>query len=72
MKRYLVFKGENYYPSKGMGDWVCDFDSLEEAIESAKILFNADPYFTWALVYDGLNRMDVWDETMLEETNEKD
>ena len=31
MKRYLVLVSEIYYPSSGMGDFINDFDSLEEA-----------------------------------------
>ena len=54
MKRYLVFFGSNYYPSGGMGDFVGDFDNVEECkkaldfkvIEdySPEIHGNADDY----------------------------
>lgn len=33
MKKYLAFYGSIYYPSQGMGDFIGDFDILEEAIE---------------------------------------
>lgn len=31
MKRYLLFAGDNYYPSGGWGDFVDGFDSVEQA-----------------------------------------
>jgi hypothetical protein len=31
VKRFLVFAGDDYYPSGGWHDLVGDFDSLEEA-----------------------------------------
>lgn len=30
MKRYLLFGGNNYYPSGGAEDFINDFDSIEE------------------------------------------
>lgn len=35
MKRYLVFTGENYYPSGGWDDFVGDYDDLKAAIAAA-------------------------------------
>lgn len=32
MKRYLLFAGNNYYPSGGMNDLAGDFDTIEEAV----------------------------------------
>jgi hypothetical protein len=34
MKNYLAFYGDDYYPLPGMGDFVGDFDTKEEAIEA--------------------------------------
>ena len=31
MKRYLLFSGNDYYPTGGWGDFVDDFDTIEEA-----------------------------------------
>jgi len=31
MKRFLRFEGYDYYPSGGWGDFVGDYDTLEEA-----------------------------------------
>jgi hypothetical protein len=31
MKRYLLFAGDEYYPTGGWGDFISDFDTLEEA-----------------------------------------
>ena len=31
MKRYLVFVGSDYYPLGGWGDFVGDYNTLEEA-----------------------------------------
>ena len=33
MKRFLRFEGYDYYPSGGWGDFVGDYDTLEEARE---------------------------------------
>ena len=32
MKAYLLFSGDNYYPSGGISDYKGDFDSLDEAV----------------------------------------
>ncbi len=31
MKKYLAFYGDNYYPARGMGNFIGDFDNIEEA-----------------------------------------
>lgn len=36
MKRFLTFRGQNYYPGGGWSDFAGDADSLEEAIKIAK------------------------------------
>lgn len=50
MKRYLVFSDENYYPGGGWNDFKSDYDSKEEAIESAKAWGRKHDY--WAHVVD--------------------
>lgn len=34
MKRFLVFSGDQYYPSGGWGDFQGGYDTLEEALAS--------------------------------------
>lgn len=36
MKRYLLFKGDEHYPSAGWQDFVGDFDTVAEAGRNAK------------------------------------
>lgn len=49
MKQYLLFAGDNYYPSGGWGDFIKSFESLEDAKEvGAKYSGN----FTWWHVVD--------------------
>lgn len=50
MKRFLLFAGRDYYPSKGVGDLIGSFDTVEEAQQAAPI---ADEYTDWSQVYDG-------------------
>jgi len=64
MKRYLAFFGEQYYPSQGMGDFVNDADTIDEAklfiIGSAKRELDVRYYDTfdelwnmrWGCIYD--------------------
>lgn len=49
MKRYLVFSNGGYYPNGGWGDFKGSFDTLEEAITSAKIEAkkNSAPSLSW-------------------------
>jgi hypothetical protein len=47
MKRFLVFKGDIYYPSGGWGDFVNSCDDLNEAIKLA-----ACTEFQWIQVVD--------------------
>ena len=67
LKRFLAFRGDQYYPSSGMGDFVGDFDTQEEAIG----LLTADrpTYLSWGhkwgVVWDSETRSDVWDDYML-------
>jgi hypothetical protein len=34
MNRYLLFAGENYYPSGGIRDFIGDYQSMEMTIEA--------------------------------------
>lgn len=69
MKRYLAFIGEVYYPSGGMGDFIGDFDTLEEAIIFIKKSVDESKYsetfeqqwgYTWAHVWDTETRTEAW------------
>jgi len=47
MNNYVVFSGEDYYPSGGREDFKGSFDTLEEAITAASAI---DPKFEWSHV----------------------
>lgn len=51
MKRFLVFHGDNYYPNRGMGDFLNSFEDETTAISIAESLLN-DTYHKWSVVYD--------------------
>lgn len=36
MKRFMLFRGRNYYPSGGIDDLVGNYDTIDEAILVAK------------------------------------
>lgn len=55
MKRYLVFRGDDYYPSGGFKDFKASYDTLEEAVESAKSSSG-----DWAHVVDVQHGEMVW------------
>lgn len=44
MKRYFLFGFDNLYPSGGMGDFIEDFDSVENAIERIKKQINENSF----------------------------
>ena len=75
MKRYLVFLGENYYPSGGMDDFLNDFDTPEECKKAIResLAEGFDPRWesleeyiskqyksSWGHVYDTETRKEVW------------
>lgn len=64
MKKYLAFYGEIYYPSIGMGDFIGDFDTLEEAIEHInKTNLDKDKGlwdYHWGSIYDTELKEEVW------------
>ncbi len=56
MKRYLAFYGQTYYPLEAMGNFINDFDDLEEAKESIFIKEKEDCNnnfeYGWGLIWD--------------------
>lgn len=54
MKRFLLFKGEEYYPRCGWDDFRSDFDTLEQAAEAA--IANPDEQWEWAQIVDSAKR----------------
>lgn len=42
MKRYLVFAGSRYYPAGGWGDFISDFDSMQEAMAFIEPKYSPD------------------------------
>lgn len=48
MKRYAVFKGSDYYPIGGWGDFVQAFETLEEARAELK----RPPVHNWSHIVD--------------------
>jgi len=58
MKRFLIFKGNNYYPYGGMNDFYLDCDTLEESILKVD---ESDDYDTWIHIYDTESRIIVWE-----------
>lgn len=62
MKRFLVFKGNNYYPCGGMDDFKGDYDSLKEAVFNVTQLLVVEGYeYTWGHIYDTELRQEVWE-----------
>jgi hypothetical protein len=59
MKRYLIFRGEQYYPSPGMQDFLTDADTINEAIDLLRAERDEDD-FDWAHIYDTEQREIVW------------
>lgn len=59
MKRFAAFRGDVYYPMRGLGDYVGSFDTADDAIAAAKAK-SADGYrdeyeedtYEWWVVYD--------------------
>jgi len=52
MHRYIVCTGEIYYPSRGMQDFVQDFENLEEANSFTEKLLEKGNVYTWVQIYD--------------------
>tara|TARA_R110000787_G_scaffold2616_1_gene10228 strand:- start:237 stop:431 length:195 start_codon:yes stop_codon:yes gene_type:complete len=54
MKRFLLFAGNVYYPSGGFGDFIGDFEALEDAKDKLLKWIEAEgnPGYLWAHIYD--------------------
>lgn len=66
MKNYLVFYGENFYPSGGWLDFCGSFDSIEKVSEYIE---SRDPCLAWAhIVHD--SRIIITAEGESEDYNE--
>lgn len=51
MKRYLVYVGDQYYPSGAMGDLVGQADTLEEA-KRLVLMHNGNTMYKWWDIVD--------------------
>lgn len=75
MKRYLAFKGDDYYPSGGFEDFFGEYDNLEDAVselEDSQKNTNRGPkpwYFEWAHIYDTELGEIIWDSYYKFEVN---
>ena len=61
MKRYLLFAGDDFYPSGGMGDFIADFDSLEKARAAEDEWYRkvVVPDSKWSQIYDQQEETEV-------------
>jgi len=66
MKKYLAFYGATYYPSRGMGDFVGDYDTVDEAIEAIEkenqLKDDGEWILVWAVIWDSETRADIWEK----------
>ena len=53
MKRFLLFAGDEYYPTGGWGDFISDFDTLEEV---KKDILSGRFYKDWYQIVDTQNK----------------
>lgn len=64
MKRFLLFRWDQYYPGGGWSDFAGDFDSLEEAQAKDAELQTAERpigrFVDYAQVIDVSNGQEVW------------
>ena len=61
MKKYLLFVGSYYYPERGLGDLIGDFDTIEEAsIAFNKIPLDSLPSNAWAEIWDSTTKTVAW------------
>lgn len=68
MKRFFAFKGDVYYPSRGMGDFYASYDTKYEAVkalttshEDAHLWEYWDDNLVYAVVFDSQTSSNVWD-----------
>jgi len=55
MKEYHIFAGQEYYPSKGLGDFVTSCGTEEEAMKAVKALEISDGFDWITVAYTGGN-----------------
>jgi len=66
MKRYLTFYGDAYYPNGGMGDFIGDYDTQEEAVKVLGLRhLNHRPddekwEWAWGQVWDTAERKEAY------------
>ena len=66
MKDYLAFYGAVYYPSGGMGDFIGDFHTKEEAIKAIEKMHRKERSYdikwesAWASVWSSKDRIEVY------------
>jgi len=71
MKKFLLFFGEQYYPSQGMEDLLSEHDTMEEALSAfeSHVKSEIEEYRKgiedfmgqkWAIIYDTELRKEVW------------
>jgi hypothetical protein len=58
MKRYFAFYGDQYYPERGMGDFIGSYETKESAIESINNMHLQNGYEE---DYWGIHFGSVWD-----------
>jgi len=64
MKRYLAFYGSVYYPCGGMDDFIGDFETKQEAIDSIELKNKKEDggnfNYCWGNVYDTEDRIETY------------
>lgn len=66
MKEYLAFYGDWYYPSAGMGDFIGDYDTKEEAIQAIEEAHkkkrpdDIEWDWAWAHVWSTVDKVNVY------------
>lgn len=70
MKRYLLFFGKEFYPKGGMGDFICDCNTVDECkiilSEKAKedrydTNDDDDTNYIFAHIYDLVEKKIIWE-----------
>lgn len=65
MKRFLAFYGNRYYPSKGMGDLLDDFDTVAQAIRAIEEKKEQEGWswdIVYACVWDSVSKDNMYDK----------
>lgn len=68
MKRYLAFYGMRYYPMAAMGDFIGDFDNVDEAVNAVKDkakpdikIYGEELDYSWGRVWDSVERKNIYE-----------